>query len=49
MSDMSVKDEIFPQDTSKSYAIVEMMPGDSPMVGKGPEDTVFSFPVVLLW
>lgn len=49
MNDMQVKDEIFPKDTSKSYAIVEMMPGDSPMVGKGPDDTVFSFPVVLLW
>jgi hypothetical protein len=44
-----VKDEIFPKDTNKSYAIVEMMRGDSPMVGKGPDNTVFSFPVVLLW
>lgn len=44
-----VQDEIFPKETSKSYAIVEMMPGESPMVGKGPEDTVFSFPAVLLW
>lgn len=44
-----VQDEIFPKDTSKSYAIVELMPGESPMVGKGPDDTIFSFPVVLLW
>jgi quinol---cytochrome c reductase cytochrome c subunit, bacillus type len=48
-NEASAKDEIFPKDTNKSYAIVEMMPGDSPMVGKGPENTVFSFPVVLLW
>ncbi len=26
-----------------------MMRGDSPMVGKGPDDTVFAFPVVLLY
>jgi menaquinol-cytochrome c reductase cytochrome b/c subunit len=44
-----VTDEIFPQHTGKSYTLVEMMPGDGPMVGKGPDDTVFSFPIVLLW
>lgn len=44
-----VTDEIFPQHTGKSYALVELMPGESPLVGKGPDDTVFSFPVVLLW
>jgi menaquinol-cytochrome c reductase cytochrome b/c subunit len=42
-------DEIFPQHTSKTYALVEVMPGESPLVGKGPDDTVFSFPIVLLW
>lgn len=42
-------DEIFPKDTRKSYALVELMRGRSTMVGKGPEDTIFSFPVVLLW
>ena len=45
---MSVNDEIFPKGESKSYALVELMPGDSPMVDKGPENTVFSFPIVLL-
>lgn len=44
-----VTEEIFPKDSSKSYALVELMPGESPMVGKGPENTVFSFPIVLLW
>lgn len=42
-------EEVFPKDSAKSYALVELMPNESPMVGKGPEDTVFSFPIVLLW
>jgi menaquinol-cytochrome c reductase cytochrome b/c subunit len=42
-------EEIFPKGTNKTYALVELMRGESPMVGKGPEDTVFSFPIVLLW
>lgn len=50
MSDQPpVTDEIFPKHTGKTYALVEVMHGESPMVGKGPDDTVFSFPVVLLW
>lgn len=44
-----VTDEIFPKGSNKSYALVELMPGQGPLVDKGPEDTVFSFPVVLLW
>ena len=44
-----ITDEIFPQHTSKTYALVEVMPGEGPMVGKGPDDTVFAFPIVLLW
>lgn len=47
--ELSAKDEIFPKGTGKSYALVEMMEGDSPSVGKGPENTVFAFPIVLLW
>jgi quinol-cytochrome oxidoreductase complex cytochrome b subunit len=46
---LPVTDEIFPQHTGKTYALVELMRGESPLVGKGPDDTVFSFPVVLLW
>jgi menaquinol-cytochrome c reductase cytochrome b/c subunit len=42
-------DEIFPKHTNKTYALVELMRGESPLVGKGPDDTVFAFPVVLLW
>jgi len=47
--EIPVTEEIFPKDSSKSYALVELMPGESPMVGKGPENTVFAFPIVLLW
>lgn len=45
----AVSEEIFPKDSDKTYALVELMRGESPMVGKGPDKTVFSFPVVLLW
>jgi hypothetical protein len=41
-------DQIFPQHSQKSYTLVEVMRGDSPLVGKGPDGTVFAFPVVLL-
>jgi quinol-cytochrome oxidoreductase complex cytochrome b subunit len=44
----SAADEIFPKGTKKTYALAELMPGEGPMVGKGPEDTVFAFPVVLV-
>jgi len=47
--ELPVTEEIFPKDSRKSYALVELMPGSSPLVGKGPDDTVFSFPIVLLW
>lgn len=47
--EIHVTDEIFPKDSNKSYALVELMRGEGPMVDKGPEDTVFSFPIVLLW
>ena len=43
-----VTQEIFPKDSNKSYALVELVRGKTSMVGKGPDDTVFSFPVVLL-
>lgn len=43
------QEEIFPRDHSKSYALVGLMDRSAPQAGHGPEDTVFSFPVVLLW
>jgi menaquinol-cytochrome c reductase cytochrome b/c subunit len=45
----SISEEIFPKDSSKSYALVELVRGETPMVDKGPEGTVFSFPILLLW
>jgi menaquinol-cytochrome c reductase cytochrome b/c subunit len=49
MSDQPpVSDEIFPQNTNKTYSLVEVVRGDGPLVGKGPDDTVFAFPIVLL-
>lgn len=41
--------EVFPKGSSKSFALVELVRGETPMVDRGPEDTEFSFPVVLLW
>ncbi|MEP7356829.1 MAG: cytochrome B6, partial [Anaerolineales bacterium] len=41
-------DQIFPQHSQKSYTLVEVMRGDGPLVGKGPDGTVFAFPVVML-
>jgi len=43
-----VTEEIFPKDSSKTYALVELVRGKTTMVGKGPDDTVFAFPIVLL-
>jgi hypothetical protein len=44
-----VTDEIFPRNTNKTYSLVEVVRGQGPLVDKGPDDTAFSFPVVLLW
>lgn len=44
-----VIEEIFPKNGSKTYTLVEVARGEGPMVGKGPDDTLFSFPIVLLW
>lgn len=49
VNDPKVIDEIFPKNTGKTYTLVEVARGEGPMVGKGPEDTLFAFPVVLLW
>ncbi|MBI5877294.1 MAG: hypothetical protein HZB53_06570 [Chloroflexi bacterium] len=43
-----ITDEIFPKHTSKTYALVELVRGESAMVDKGPDDTLFAFPSVLL-
>lgn len=40
--------EVFPKNSTKTYALVELVKGSSPMVDRGPEDTIFAFPRVLL-
>jgi len=45
----NVEDKIFPRDESKSYALVALMDRTSPQADQGPEDTEFSFPLVMLW
>ena len=40
--------EVFPKDPSKTYGLMELVKGTSPMVGKGPEDTVMSWPHLLI-
>ena len=43
-----IVEEIFPKHTNKTYALVELVRGESSLVDKGPEDTVFAFPALLL-
>jgi len=40
--------EVFPKDPSKTYGLMELVKGASPMVEKGPEDTVMSWPHLLI-
>lgn len=44
-----VTDDIFPKHTDKTFALVELVRGESTMVDRGPDDTQFSFPIILLW
>ncbi len=36
--------EVFPTDSKKTYGLMALVKGTSPMVEKGPDDTVFSWP-----
>ncbi len=45
----TISDEIFPKYSDKTFALVELVRGESAMVDRGPDDTRFSFPIVLLW
>ncbi len=40
--------ELFPKDPRKTYGLMELVKGTSPMVEKGPEDTVMSWPNLLV-
>ena len=41
-------ENIFPSAPTKTYQLMELVRGTSPMANKGPDNTVFSFPVVAL-
>ncbi len=40
--------DVFPKGSGKSYGLVELVKGSSPMVDKGPEDTVMAWPNLLV-
>lgn len=40
--------DIFPRNPSKTYGLMELVKGTSPMAEKGPEDTVMSWPNLLI-
>ncbi len=40
--------EVFAKGSEKTYGLVELVKGTSPMVEKGPEDTVMSWPHLLI-
>jgi len=40
--------DVFPTDAGKTYGLMEVVKGSSPRVGEGPEDTVFSWPHLLM-
>ena len=42
------KEEIFPKDPNKTYSLMAIVDGDSFQVDKGPEDTVQSWPHLLV-
>jgi len=39
----------FPKSSDKTYSLVEIVKAPLTMIDKGPEDTVFSFPIVAIW
>ena len=42
------KEEVLPNASGKTYGLMELVKGTSPMVEKGPEDTVMSWPHLLI-
>lgn len=41
-------DERFARSPLKTYSLMELVKGVSPMIGKGPDETIFSFPMVAI-
>ncbi len=48
MMDERQDPQIFPADTSKTYGLMELARGTSPLVAKEPEDTVMTFPHLVI-
>jgi menaquinol-cytochrome c reductase cytochrome b/c subunit len=42
------KPESFAKDSTKTYSLVELVKAPTTMVDKGPDDTIFSFPIVAI-
>lgn len=40
--------KVFPRGELKTYGLMELVRGTSPMVDKGPDETVFAFPIVAI-
>jgi menaquinol-cytochrome c reductase cytochrome b/c subunit len=40
--------EVFPRDPEKTYGLMELVKGTSPLVEKGPEDTIMSWPHLMI-
>ncbi len=50
MTDTNLKPEAFSEETSKNktYSLVELVKAPTTMVDKGPDNTIFSFPIVAI-
>ncbi|HET9913953.1 MAG TPA: hypothetical protein VFQ13_18810 [Anaerolineales bacterium] len=48
MTELAPQKEIFPKDGIKTYNLVEVVHGRTTMIEKGPDNTIFSFPVVAI-
>jgi hypothetical protein len=48
MADEKQDPQIFPVDPNKTYGLMELAQGTSPLVAKEPEDTVMTFPHLIL-
>jgi len=48
MAELSPQKEAFPKDGVKTYNLVEVVRGRTTMIEKGPDNTVFSFPIVAI-
>jgi hypothetical protein len=48
MADETRAPEIFPVDSNKTYGLMELAKGTSPLVAKEPDDTVMTFPYLVI-